>query len=146
MAFVQTIKSGFSCFKHECIQIIQENYFLMMILMRIIILQMNMQSLTFSSGAHFFPQIILCLHIAEAVFVCFILLTQKLDNERQRRSYDNSDPPQAIVSASISNFDNSSTDNCLPVHQRNACSKVGNLGHLKEARSTNHLMPLPRSR
>lgn len=36
-----------------------------------------------------------------------------------------------ISSISISDFDNSFTDNCLPVHQTNDCSRLGNLGHLR---------------
>lgn len=35
-----------------------------------------------------------------------------------------------ILSISISNFDNSFTNNCLSVHQTNDCGSVGNLGHL----------------
>lgn len=56
-----------------------------------------------------------------------------------------------IPSISISDFDNSFTDNRLSVHQTNDCDSAGNLGHLLRkptgplAHSTQTFIPLPPS-
>lgn len=95
---------------------------------------MNMQEVTFSCA---FFNTILCLHIGDSRFLCFILLHKSRRMNDTGWSDDIADLPQMNVSISVSNFDNSFADNCLSVHQSSACSGVGNLGHLEETCSTN---------
>lgn len=78
---------------------------------------------------HTFPKLS-CAYIFRTLFFSFIL--------HYKRLIVNDDDDRMIMltwhkwfsSISISNFDNSFTDNCLSVHQTNDCSGVGNLGHL----------------
>lgn len=95
----------------------------MMMLMRIIHSWVNMQTLTFSWGAHFFPKLSYA-YIFGTLFSSFLIPFKRL-----MVNYGD-DRMIMLTYTSVSNFDNSYMNNCLSVRQTNDCSRMENLGHL----------------